>query len=152
MDLLASKTAAAPSVTCSGKNNQNTVKRKEVIYLGGVTSGGGTVLLEGWLKLLEAFEGGFRSDTIVLGDGDFLDLSFSILLDGLDWDDFFVIESLLLGFKGLSVGFNGHFVLFFSADAEFLSNVFRSLSHGEEGVSGLRMVEDGLGDLFRVEG
>lgn len=85
--------------------------------LGGVSSSGWSILFECSLELLESFESGFLSDSIILGDGHFGDF-IAILDGGLDGNDFFLEESLLLGEGSLSVWLDGESVLSLSSDTE----------------------------------
>lgn len=117
--------------------------------LGGVTGSGDTVLLESGLELLEGFESGFLSDTVILVDKDFFSDFFVTLLlldGGLDGDDFVLEEALSLSFVGSSLGFSGESVLDFSADVVLFGNIFRGLSHTHKAVSGLFILKYFFGD------
>lgn len=95
--------------------------------LGGVTGGGDTGLGEAWLQLGELVSGGSWSDSVVLGQGDGLGVSFLVSVLGGDWDNFLVEPSLLLGVEGSSVRLSGEFVKSSSLEVVLLSDVlFRS--------------------------
>lgn len=119
--------------------------------LGGVTSGGGTFLLESGLELRERLEGGFLADSVVLGDGDFLFVAVLILNGGLDVDDFLIEETSRLSDVCTTVRFNGESVLGLTSDLVSLSNVFGGDTHGDDALSSLLVFEDGIGNLLRVD-
>jgi hypothetical protein len=119
--------------------------------LRGVSGRGGAGLLEGGLEFLEALEGGLLSDAVVLRDSDLLELALVVLDGGFDRDDLVLEEALVLGRKGALVRLDGEFVLLLPVDAVFLGHVLGGLAHAHQAVSGLRVLEDGLADLFRVD-
>lgn len=85
-------------VSSSQENNSGTVGG-----LRGVTSGRDTSWLERWLELGKTLNGSSGSDTVVLGDGNFLGISVLVLEDGLDRDDLIIEPATLLGVSGSAV-------------------------------------------------
>lgn len=76
----------------------------------------------------------------------------TILLNCLDGDNLVSEKALLLGSGSLLVTLNSESVLLFSSYSEHFSDVLRGLSHRNEAVSGLWVIEDAICKELRVHG
>lgn len=97
---------------------------------------------EGRLDLLQALECGAGANTLVLGQGNGLDLACLRVLDlGGDGRNLIVEPACLLRNLGSPVRLSSVLVLALARDVEVLSDVFRGLAHGLHAVLRLLVLE-----------
>lgn len=121
--------------------------------LTGVTGVDGTIFGKGGAELSKGLGGDTGTDTLILGNGNLLDLTGLevFVLDG-ERRDFLVKETLLLGLEGLLLRSSSESVLRGTGDLEITGHVLRELAHGNlavgsllEGFHVLGEVGNGLG-------
>jgi hypothetical protein len=115
------------SVLLSDRSSGDQNDRGSVGGLGRVTGGRDSGLGEAWSELGKLSGSGSRSDSVVLGEGDSLSVSFLVSVLGGDWDDLIIEPSALLSVEGSSVRFSGELIENFSLKAVLLSNVLKTL-------------------------
>lgn len=91
--------------------------------LGGVTGGGGALIIESGAQLAELLGGGARADTIVTVDDDGLLVTVLVGDDGLKRDDLLLEPAVLLSLDGLGVRRSGKGILLLTRDLELGSDV-----------------------------
>ena len=114
------------SVLLGDRSSGDQDDRGSVSGLGRVTSSGDSGLGEARSELGKLSGSGSRSDSVVLGEGDGLGVSFLVSVLGGHWDDFVIEPSAFLGVESSSVRLGSEFVENFSLKAVLLGNVLKS--------------------------